>query len=242
MADCPEFFIRGVEPQLINNKLHSKTKMLCYQEFGLLYSGVTRTPLWSAEHLTRENLTIGVGVGRPAGNAFHEEKSLSVEDRATLNDYKGSGYDRGHMSPNGDMSSFKAREETFTLANMVPQAPCNNEVIWEGIESAVRTLVKNEGEAFIVTGPVFKGDQLQSLHGRIVVPTHIFKAVYVPSTNEAFAYLTPNDNSLKWEIISVTELKELVGIDVFPELNENIKWMRGEGPAPEKAKYNCRIH
>ena len=47
------------------------------------------------------------------------------------------------MSPSGDMATPQARYQSFSLANMIPQQPCNNEVVWEGIESAVR----DKGEA-----------------------------------------------------------------------------------------------
>jgi len=145
------------------------------------------------------------------------------------------------MSPNGDMSSAETKEETFTLANMVPQSPCNNEVIWEGIESGVRSLAKEVGDVYVVTGPAFIGDELNSLKGRVMVPTHIWKAVYVPSRNEAMAYWSPNDNSLNYEIITLDELQKKIGIDVFPGLDAKIKTTAGTLPAPEAPHHKCRV-
>jgi len=238
-VSCPEFFVKGQEPVTTNHKLDEKTQQLCFGEFSLLHSGVTRTPLWSAEHLTGEHIEAGQGISRQ--NSFHAEEQLPEEDRAILQDYRRSGYDRGHMSPNGDMSSAETKEETFTLANMVPQSPCNNEVIWEGIESGVRSLAKEIGDVYVVTGPAFIGDELNSLKGRVMVPTHIWKAVYVPSRNEAMAYWTPNDNSLSWEIITLDELQKKIGIDVFPGLDAKIKTMAGTLPAPEAPHHKCRV-
>jgi len=60
-----------------------------------LYSGVTRTPLYSAEHLTKARIEAAKGVRRH--NAFHAEKRLPKADRSELRDYAKSGYDRGHM-------------------------------------------------------------------------------------------------------------------------------------------------
>ena len=77
------------------------------------------------------------------------------------------------MTPNSDMSNPQAQEESFTLANIVPQDPCNNEVLWEGVESAIRAVALGEGEVFVVTGPAFIGAELDSLKGRVMVPTHI---------------------------------------------------------------------
>jgi len=81
-------------------------------------------------------------------------------------------------------------------------------VLWEGIESAVRELALSNGEVYVVTGPAFAGTELQSLKGRVLVPTHIFKAIYLPSRNQAGAYFAPNDGSQSWEPISISELSE----------------------------------
>ena len=61
-TSCPEHFASGQAPDLINQKLAAKTKDLCYSEFALKHSGVTRTPLYAAEHLTRERLTQAKGL------------------------------------------------------------------------------------------------------------------------------------------------------------------------------------
>ena len=95
-----------------------------------------------------------------------------------LADYARSGYDRGHMSPSGDMATPNAQHQSFSLANMIPQHPCNNEVLWEGIESAVRDLASAEGEIYVVTGPIYEGTDIPFLNGRVGVPSRIYKAVY----------------------------------------------------------------
>lgn len=239
---CPEFFANNTEPKLTKPRLEEKTVPICFIEFGVLHSGLSRGPLWSAEHLTADALAAGQDVPRPQSNSFHEEDAIPEEDRATLDDYRRSGYDRGHMTPNSDLSTEVAKEESFSLANIVPQAPCNNEELWEGIESAVRTLVESEArEAYIVTGPAYIGKDLRSLHGRVLVPTHVWKAIYVPSMNEASAYLTPNNNSGHWDIVSINDLKNKIGIDVFPGLDDAIKNKLAALPAPETPKHQCRV-
>src|SRR5262249_49042873 len=191
--------------------------------YVLLHSGATRTPIWTAERLTADRIQTARQLGRPTSSPFHAEKRLPKSERSELADYAQSGFDRGHMSPSGDMSTEGAQEESFSLANMVPQHPCHNEVMWEGIESAVRDVALSEVEVFVVTGPAFIGDNIETLDERVAIPSNIFKAIFIPSRNVAGAYWTPNDASQKQEHVSIARLTELIGIDVFPRADPAVK-------------------
>jgi endonuclease G, mitochondrial len=238
---CQSQLYLGVAPVLRNPKLSERTFPVCFSEISLLYSGVARTPLWSAEHLTADRIQRARGLPRLHSDAFHEEPGLPADLRSELTDYRRSGFDRGHMAPNGDMSTPDAQQESFSLANMIPQDPCNNEVLWEGIESAVRELALSNGEVYVVTGPAFLSGELQSLKGRVLVPTHVFKAVYIPSRSQAAAYFAPNDGSQSWEPISISELEKKISLDVFPALNAGIKQNAMSLPKPT-AHFGCRLH
>lgn len=117
-TQCPEHFAGGVAPTVTNSKLKARTQEVCFQAFAVLHSAVSRTPLYSAEHLTRSNLEAAKTLSRK--DSFHPESTLPSQDRAELRDYARSGYDRGHMSLNGDMPDRSAQAESFSLANMVP--------------------------------------------------------------------------------------------------------------------------
>jgi endonuclease G len=237
---CPSQLYLGAAPSIKNQALAEQTYSVCFSEIAVLYSAIARTPLWSAEHLTAARIERARTLPRLHSNAFHEELSLPSGLRSELADYRRSGFDRGHMAPNGDMSTPESQEESFSLANMIPQDPCNNEVLWEGIESAVRDLVLDRGEAFVVTGPAFLGKELQSLKGRVLVPTHIFKAVYVPPEKSAAAYFAPNDGSQAWEPLSISELETRVGLDVFPQLDASVKRKAMNLPEPTP-HFGCRL-
>jgi endonuclease G len=98
---CPQFFPRGNAPNLVNPKLFPKIRTICYSAFAVLHSGITRTPLWAAEHLTRNGLDAAVATERK--DTFHEEARLPPDERADLDDYACSGFDRGHLAPAADM-------------------------------------------------------------------------------------------------------------------------------------------
>jgi endonuclease G len=218
---CPQFFQHGDAPALINPKLGSKTREICYAAFAVLHSGITRTPLWAAEHLTWDRLAAAVATERK--NTFHEEPRLPPDERADLDDYARSGFDRGHLAPAADMPDEQAQHESFSLANMIPQDPQSNRGLWSGIESAVRGLVRKSGELYVVSGPIFQGAALQRLRGRVLVPTHIFKAVYDPKRNQAAAYLVENADGDQWRSVTMSELQQITGIDPFPELAPAVK-------------------
>ena len=227
---CPHFFVQGSEPRILNPKLALNIRQLCFSSFAVGYSPVSRTPLWSAEHLTRESLARAKGLKRV--NAFHEESRLPISERSFLSDYAKSGFDRGHMSPSADQPSEQAQQDSFSLANMVPQNPNNNRHLWEGIESATRTRVKSAGDLYVITGPLFIGSSVDQLHGRVMVPTHLFKIIYDPAQGAASAYLVLNKDTEEYSVISLEELSKIAGIDFLPMLNSNVQRVKIELPTP----------
>lgn len=228
---CPNIYYGNTAPDIINTKLAVKTQELCYKEFAVMHSGVSRTPLWSAEHLTRNMLN-----GKAErSNEFHPEARLSTDVRAELNDYAHSGYDRGHMSPSADFIDPQSNNECFTLANMVPENHNHNAGIWASIEGATRFIAKKQGEIYVITGPIFEGTKIQRINGRVLVPTKLFKVIYVPSLNQAAAYITLNAPGNNYDVISITELEKLTGISFFPQLSVDVKKHAMDLPVPKSA-------
>ena len=221
LSQCSQSFYGGVYPEFSNKKLSNNTQALCMDGFAVMYSGVSRTPLWSAEHLNRKRLQQAKQIDRE--DSFHEESRLPQSMRAKLSDYSGSGYDRGHLAPNGDMANRSQQYDSFSLANIAPQSPRNNRYIWRNIESATRYLTQQYGEVYTITGVAFTDKKAKQLAGRVLVPSHFFKAVYIPASNQAGVYYAPNDESERIEIISIDELTAKIGIDVLPVLDAKTK-------------------
>jgi endonuclease G len=217
---CPAHYVDGRLPEIRNPRLASATRELCYGVFGVMHSGVTRTPLWSAEHLVAENVEAAQALSRE--NSFHAEPKLPPSQRAELSDYARSGFDRGHMAPNGDMPDRSAQEESFTLANMVPQDGDNNRHVWAGIEGAVRKMATREGALYVITGPAFLGSQLRKV-GNVLVPTHLYKVVYSPRQKLGAAWFVENRADAQPQVIPVAELERIVGIVLLPSLTEQQK-------------------
>ena len=233
-AACPQHFAGGRAPDALNPRLLQGSRAICFRAFAVLHSAATRTPLYSAEHLTRDRIEDARGLTREG--EFHPEPALPPAERAELEDYARSGFDRGHMSPSGDMPDLESQQESFSLANMVPQAPKLNRITWEGIESAVRKLAERQGEIYVVTGPIFQGAELQRV-GNVVVPSHTFKAVLDPRRGTAAVYVAKNVDSAPWAVISMAQLADLTGLDVFPALSADAKFTPMRLPAPTPHGY-----
>lgn len=219
-TDCPQHFAAGQPPALSKPKLKARTQELCFEAFAVLHSGVSRTPLYAAEHLTRKNLAAAQTLSRK--DSFHPEESLPARDRAELSDYARSGYDRGHMAPNADMPTRSAQAQSFSLANMVPQVHENNAGVWAGLEAAARQLASEEGELYVVSGPAFIGSELKQV-GNVLVPTHLWKVVYSPKQQRAGAYVISNDKTQDYQSVSITELERMVGINALPGLPQKVR-------------------
>ncbi|NCW77200.1 MAG: DNA/RNA non-specific endonuclease [Oxalobacteraceae bacterium] len=231
---CQKHFVDGKAPSFTRASLQQKTAGLCYDAFAVMHSGVSRTPLWSAERLTRESIAAAKEVRRK--DAFHAEEALPPTVRAELSDYARSGYDRGHMSPAADMPTEEAQHQSFSLANIVPQDRENNQRLWSAIEGATRHLANQRGEIFVITGPLFEGERIQRINGRVFVPTHVFKAIYDPAKKEGAAWLAPNAAGDTYEVMSLAELEKRAGINLFPAVPDSVKTQVMPLPEPRLRK------
>jgi endonuclease G, mitochondrial len=216
-SQCPEHFFRSQVPRLLSAQ-PGKKRELCFDGFAVLHSGESKTPVYVAEHLTPERLA---SAHLERTNRFYEEARVPSSERARLEDYKKPGannehYDRGHMAPAADMSTANAMAQSFSLANMVPQAPQNNRGIWaKNVEKAVRHYVQRAGEVYVVTGPVFEAPVERV--GDVWVPKYLFKLVFDPARGKSWAYWVENTNDARMgKPITYAELVRRTGIEFLP--------------------------
>jgi endonuclease G, mitochondrial len=218
-SQCPQHFAGGQAPDLLNPKLRQGFIELCAEHGGFVdgYSPIVKTPLYAAEVITPEHVAEQKGL--PRVNDFHPDPRLQHDQRAELDDFKRSGYDRGHMVPNADAWSAEVQDDTFALSNMIPQAPKNNRGLHAHIESAVRSYAKRNGPTYVITGPVWSGGSIQFLNGRVAIPPQIYKLVYDPRKNAAAAYLETNTDGpegQQYTVISLQQLNQMVGMNMLP--------------------------
>ena len=188
--------------------------LLCKTDYATFVSPVTRDPIWVAEHLTTVQIMSAGMIQRHCG--FRPDKALEPGARAELDDYRKSGWDRGHMAPDADMPDDTAQRESCDLANAVPQAPRLNRGIWARIEEHVRRLALFHGDVYVATGPGFSGAPAAIGPDDVLVPDWTWKAVYVPATGEHEAWVCSNVRATVCDEEPVAAIKRRFGIRVFP--------------------------
>lgn len=191
---------------------------ICFDSFAVLHSGVSKTPIFSVEKLNRKRLQSAKEDVK--NDRFYPEARIPLRERSFPRDYKGSGYDQGHMAPAEDMPNSAALEQSFSLVNAVPQAPKNNRGLWDVfVEKPTRQYAMGaEGDVFVFTGPVFDHPPVKTIGtGRVWVPTYLYKLVYDPHKKTAWAYWVENKDDARIEKpISYQELVHRVGIEFLP--------------------------
>lgn len=162
----------------------------------------------------------------PRINSFKVDPNVSTKS-ADLSDYKGSGYDRGHLAPAGDMKySRESMIESFFMSNMSPQDPSFNRGIWRRLEETIRKWGKSS-EIFISTAGVLNIKNLGSIGGnKVTIPSKYYKVIYSPKNNSMIGFLLSNKGSsseLKSFVVSVDSIESITGIDFFHELPDEIE-------------------
>lgn len=212
---CKTFFANNTPP--ITHEIDIQPRALCFSSFAVMHSGKSRTPWFVAERLNKDTLN-HANIKRT--DKFFADARLPRAERAELDDYKGSGFDRGHMAPAADMATDESMAQSFSLANMVPQSPVNNRKAWASIEKATRKYIKRaSGDVYVITGPAFDAQSQTIGHNQVWVPSHLYKLVYDPSANKIWAHWIKNSDDAKIATtISYEELVKRTGIDFLTQV------------------------
>ena len=119
------------------------------------------------------------------------------------------------------MSNERSMAQSFSLANMMPQARQNNQGIWaKNVEEPTRAYVKrSSGDIYVYTGSI--GNSGSIGRSRVTIPSHLYKLVYDSNKNIAWAYWIENTNEASMTApISYPQLIQKTGIDFHLPVGE----------------------
>ena len=182
-------------------------------QYVLSYNRTRATSNWVSWYLNSSSRG-----SAPRQNDFRADNTLpSGWYQVNENDYSGSGFDRGHMTPSADRTSTVAdNSATFFMTNMIPQAPGNNQGPWEKLESYLRAQLDVNGgqEVYIIAGSYgiggtgTAGTTNTIAGGKVTVPSQTYKIAViltngiddvnrVTTTTRVIAVIMPNIDSIR---------------------------------------------
>ena len=188
------------------------------------YDKVNKIPKWVAWHLISDHTN---GDQRRLSNFIVDDEVPAP--RAELVDYKGSGYDRGHMCPAGDNKwGFEPMKESFFLTNICPQDHNLNCGDWNELEITCRNWANKYGDIYIVAGPIlYKGKHETIGPNKVTVPEGFFKVVLcMNGTPKAIGFIYKNhpcNNPQSSYVNSIDQVERITGFDFFYNLPDDIE-------------------
>lgn len=200
------------------------SKIINYTGFTVSFNPSKHQPNYAAWELTARE-TEGTN---PRENSF--ARDYEVDGCATLDDYRNSGYDRGHMAPSGDMKwDGRAMTDCFLLTNMCPQRKALNSGAWKTLEEKCRQWAQRDSALIIVCGPVLSDRMPESIgESRIPVPLRFFKVVLAPFANppRAIGFIMNNgrvEGGMQAAATTVDEVERVTGFDFFSALPDDVE-------------------
>ena len=210
-------------PEWKTTTTHQQIKNLVYTSSYNTSYGI---PNWVAYELTRSE---AASHEAERTNKFQADPKV-IGKSASNSDYKGSGYDKGHMAPAADMKWSKTvMEQSFYFTNICPQAPGLNRGAWKDLEEEIREWAIRDSALVIICGPLFTKEPIKYIpETHVAIPDAYFKVVCSPYTEEAraIAFVFPNNKASKHPreyVVTIDSVEKMTGMDFLSQLPDEIE-------------------
>ena len=220
---------------------------ICREAYLVAYDAPVKIPAYVAYTLLPQN-ALGCF---PRTNAFVADQSLNGTG-ARPDDYAGTGYDKGHAAPDGDLSwSAQVEYESFLMTNMYPQHGSLNRGIWKLLETSVRGWAVQLNQPYTIYVGAFYGPGDESIGNGVVVPHGFYKIVINQATGEAAGWMFPHTkpyvnlgNDLKAFRQPIAKIESLAGVKYsYPanarELPPGTEWPVDFGKLTQMKRQKC---
>jgi len=204
--------------------ISSTKQVIKHSYYALSYNEKYEQAEWVSYFLRSEN----EGIGHFKRPRFINDPKVSTESAASDN-YKKSGYDRGHLCAAADMRFSKsAYDETFFTSNISPQKHNFNDGIWKRLEEKSRYWATKYNGIYLVTGGILQKGLPTIGSEKVAIPNYFYKILYCnyQGKNKMVAFLIPSVKSkepLYKFVVSVDSIEKITGIDFFPQLNDTVE-------------------
>ena len=201
--------------QNLPQKIDEDNQIRKYNGYVISYNETCEQANWVYYILKPSDLS---GDKTERRNDFRADDSIKT-GTAGLDDYRGSGYDRGHLKPAGDEPCDSAQmSETFYMSNVSPMEASFNRGIWKKLENQVRTIALESDSVIVITGGVLKEGLSTIGDNKICVPRHYFKVLYIYKKDklEVLCFVIPNKKSnepLYTYLVEIKVLQDFVGLE-----------------------------
>ena len=201
------------------------SQIIEHKGYTVSFNNETRLSNWVAYELTAEEVE---GLCQRNGRFFLDPDAIGPQ--ADNEDYRGTGWDKGHIAPAGDMNwDEQAMLESCYFTNICPQNPNLNGGDWRSLEEKCRDYARRFGNVYIVAGPIV-GDTLNGTIGynEVVVPDAFYKVllVFKEGKYEGIGFYFENvagHKPLSTYIRTIDEIEALTGIDFFFTLPDKLE-------------------
>lgn len=201
-------------------------QVIVHEGYTVGYNTQLCIPNWVAYEITS---TETQGQIPRKGHDYFTTDPLAQGPIVSYYDYSGSGYDRGHMAPAGDMKwSVKAMEESFYMSNMCPQNGNLNGGDWRILEEKIRSWASQYGSLYVVCGPIVSKSHETIANGKIAVPDAFFKVIIRKTKGgaEAIGFIYKNEaghHSMSSYAMPVDSVEKITNINFFSALPKKVE-------------------
>ena len=195
-----------------------------HKHYFLSYSEEHEQAEWTAYYLTGKS-QYEHHYERP----YFKQDPLIDTESAHWNNFKDTGYDKGHLVPAADMKfSRDAYTETFYTSNVSPQNREFNAGVWNRLEQKVRYWSNKYTALFIVTGSILHDNLVTIGDEEVSVPDYFYKIVVRVQNDKLvmIPFLVPNKKSdapLYAFATTIDEIERITGIDFNEKLSKKIE-------------------
>ena len=218
---------------------------ICRRAYFVAYDAAAKIPNYVTYTLTPPN-ALGCW---PRTNAFVAD--ASVPNGARPDDYAGTGYDKGHAVPDGDLSWDQQVEyESFLMTNMYPQLGGLNRGIWKLLETSVRGWAVQTNQVYtIYVGAIYNTATDKKIGNGVVVPTGFYKIVINQSTGAAAGWYFNHEggqgNDLTKNRAAISAIQNKAGVQFkypanFHELTPGQEWPIDFGALTNAKRVKCK--